>query len=308
MRFWFARNAGVPIREQLVTQVILGILCDDLAPEERLPSTRELARRFRLHPNTVSSAYRQLEKDRWIEFRRGSGVYVRKSKPQAALAPSLALDQLIANLFRSARELGVSFSAVQQRLHHWLALEAPDHFLFIEPDANLRAIVLAEMRLAAKLPVIADGLDSCASPEKLARAIPACLLSKTECVRQALPPGTELLALPARSVPQSLDDWLPAPQDALVGIVSSWPGFLSLARTMLTAAGFPSDSMVFRNAGETGWQRGLKQLAAVVCDSLTAAAVPRGCRVISFPLLSEAAVAELRAYEQFVLNPPTRRM
>jgi DNA-binding transcriptional regulator YhcF (GntR family) len=308
MRFWFARNAGVPIREQLVTQVILGILCDDLAPEERLPSTRELARRFRLHPNTVSSAYRQLEKDRWIEFRRGSGVYVRKSKPQSPLAPSLALDQLIANLFRSARELGISFSAIQQRLRHWLALEPPDHFLLIEPDDHLRAIVLAEMRLAAKLPVVADALEACASSEKLAGAIPVCLLSKAERVRQALPAGTELLALPARSVLQSLDEWLPAPPDALVGVISGWPGFLSLARTILTAAGFPPDSMVFRNSADAGWQRGLKQLAAVVCDSLTAAAIPRGCRVITFPLLSEAAVAELRAYEQFVLNPPARKM
>ena len=39
MRFWFARNSDVPIREQLVTQVVLGILSDDLHPGERLPST-----------------------------------------------------------------------------------------------------------------------------------------------------------------------------------------------------------------------------------------------------------------------------
>ena len=79
MRFWFARNGGVPIREQLVTQVVLGILGGDLAPGQRLPSTRELARRFHLHANTVSAAYRQLERERWVEFRHGSGVYIRKS-------------------------------------------------------------------------------------------------------------------------------------------------------------------------------------------------------------------------------------
>ena len=31
MRFWFARDGGVPIREQLVTQIVLGIVCGDLA-------------------------------------------------------------------------------------------------------------------------------------------------------------------------------------------------------------------------------------------------------------------------------------
>jgi DNA-binding transcriptional regulator YhcF (GntR family) len=63
MQFWFARRSEVLIREQLVTQVVLGILSDDLAPGERLPSTRELARRFDVHPNTVSAGYRQLERE-----------------------------------------------------------------------------------------------------------------------------------------------------------------------------------------------------------------------------------------------------
>ena len=86
MQLWFARGSEVTIREQLVTQVILGILSDDLAPGQRLPSTRELARRFHLHPNTVSAGYRQLERERWVELRHGSGVYVREHKPE--LLPS----------------------------------------------------------------------------------------------------------------------------------------------------------------------------------------------------------------------------
>jgi hypothetical protein len=33
------------------------LLSGDLKPGERLPSTRELARRFSIHPNTVSAGY-----------------------------------------------------------------------------------------------------------------------------------------------------------------------------------------------------------------------------------------------------------
>ena len=104
MRFWLSRRSEVPIREQLVTQIVLGILSDDLQPGRRLPSTREMARRFHVHSNTVSAAYRQLEQERWVEFRRGSGIYVRRSKPQIPLTTALSLDQLIAALFRSANE------------------------------------------------------------------------------------------------------------------------------------------------------------------------------------------------------------
>jgi DNA-binding transcriptional regulator YhcF (GntR family) len=117
MQLWFARGSEVTIREQLVTQVILGILSDDLAPGQRLPSTRELARRFRLHPNTVSAAYRQLEREQWVELRHGSGVYVREQKPEVAPSSALALDQMIARLFRSAREL--SLAKKKMKISQW---------------------------------------------------------------------------------------------------------------------------------------------------------------------------------------------
>src|ERR1700675_2991027 len=153
MQLWFARGSEVSIREQLVTQIVLGILGDDLAPGQRLPSTRELARRFHLHPNTISAGYRQLARDRWVENRRGSGVFVRASKPETPISPALALDQMIASLFRSAREQGVSLPTLRSRLRRWLELQPPDHFLLIEPDEELRRIAVAEMEQAVMLPV-----------------------------------------------------------------------------------------------------------------------------------------------------------
>ena len=302
MQLWFARGSEVTIREQLVTQVILGILSDDLGPGQRLPSTRELARRFRLHPNTVSAGYRQLERERWVEFRHGSGVYVRERKPELVPSSALALDQLIARLFRSARELGAPLSTVRSRLRQWLELQPPDHFLFIEPEEELRRIVAAEIERAVTFPVQSCGLQDC--PKTLDGAI-AVVLPNRAAVRQALPEGTDVLTLHFRSVPTSLAGWLPAPSGTLIGIASGWPDFLKLARTMLNAAGFHPDSLIFRDARKANWQRGLKQTAAVVCDSVTATELPAGCRAIPFPLLSEASVAELRRYVEFIQNPLT---
>jgi GntR family transcriptional regulator len=303
MRFWFARDSEVPIREQLVTQVVLGILGDDLPPGHRLPSTRDMARRFHLHANTVSAAYRELQKAGWVEFRHGSGVYVRSSKPETASSPQLALDQLIANLFRSAREIGAPMAAIRSRLRQWLALQPPDHFLVIEPDDELRNIVVAEIKSALNFPVLGAALDVCQRPEEFASAIPVALPSKVESVRKALPAGTECIALHVRSVPTSLGEWLPAASDKLVGIASRWPGFLQSARTMLIAAGFDADALVLRDARKPGWQDALKSTAAVVCDSLTAAEFPRRIRAISFPLLAEASLDELRRYHHFISAP-----
>lgn len=301
MQLWFARGSEVSIREQLVTQVVLGILSDDLAPGQRLPSTRELARRFHLHPNTVSSGYRQLERERWVEFRRGSGVYVRASKPETPLPPALALDRMIARLFRSAQKLGVSLPELRSRLRQWLELQPPDHFLLIEPDEELRRILAAEIAQAVAFPVKSCGTENC--PTTLDSGIPVLLPNRKETVRKLLPTGTELVTLQVRSVPSSLAEYLPAPVGALVGVASRWPEFLKLARAVLNAAGFHPDSLVFRDAREANWHRGLKQTAAVVCDSLTAAELPAGCRAIPFSLLSEASITELRNYEEFIRQP-----
>lgn len=301
MQLWFARGSDVTIREQLVTQVILGILSDDLAPRQRLPSTRELARRFRLHPNTVSAAYRQLEREQWVELRQGSGVYVRNQKPDVPPSSALALDQTIAGLLRSARELGVPLITVRSRLRHWLELQPPDHFLLIEPEEELRRILTAEIARAVTFPVRSCSLPDC--PKTPEGGIPVVMPNRAPAVRHILPAGTELLVLQVRSVPTSLSAWLPAPSGTLVGIASRWPNFLNLARTVLQAAGFHPDSLVFRDARKSKWQRGLQQTAAVICDSVTASELPVGCRAIPFPLLSDASIAELRRYVLFIQNP-----
>ena len=323
MQLWFNRASEVSIREQLVTQVILGILSGDLAPGQRLPSTRELARRFKLHPNTASAGYRQLEREGWLESRRGSGVFVRPGvragirtevrtdvrteKDKAGARPSgdPSLDQLISDLLTSARKLGIPLRRVHARLRERLRQPAPDHFLLVEPDEELRKIVAAEIRRAVDFPVKGAGLEACKSATALKGAIPAVLQSKAKIATEDLPPGAELIILQARSVPDSLAGWLPAPQNSLVAVASSWPGFLKLGRTMLLASGFHPDTLISRDSRKINWQRGLGEMAAVVCDGVTAAEftgakASNSPRVVVFSLLSEASIRELIEYVRFL--------
>ena len=81
MRFWITRNGEIPIREQLVRQAVLGILSQDLPPGARLPSVRAMARRHRIHSNTVSAAWHDLLDQGWLELRRGSGSMSVLSNP-----------------------------------------------------------------------------------------------------------------------------------------------------------------------------------------------------------------------------------
>ena len=303
MRLWLARNVAVPVREQLVTQIVLGILGNELRAGDRLPSTRELARRFHVHANTISAAYRQLEADKWLEFRHGSGVYVRAKAELLANSPELALDRMVIALLQSARELGVPLSLVRSRLHHWLAMQPPDHFLLLEPDVELRRIAAAEMRNALKLKVKEEGIEQSEVKGKLEGAIPVCLPSKHAALNKILPAGTECIALRVRSIPASLAQYLPAKTGLLIGVASSWGGFLKSARTILLAAGFDEDSLVVRDARKAGWENGLKGATAVICDCVTAQQLPKGCNPLVFPILAETSLAELKRVEEFVRDP-----
>jgi len=268
-----------------------------------LPSTRELARRFRIHANTVSAAYGDLEKDGWLELRRGSGVYIRENLLTAPLSPELALDHLIAGLFRSARELGLGLARARSRLRQSLEMQPPDHFLLIEPSRELAEIVVTEISTVVTFPVSSCDPTACRQPEALDGAIPLVLPSKAEMVRRQLPSGVDLLRLRLRSVTDSIAPWTPARGDSLVAVASAWPDFLKQARIMLVAAGFHPDGLLFRDSAKSGWTKGLAQAAGVVCDSLTATRLPPNCRSIPFPLLAESSLEELRRYEQFILSP-----
>ncbi len=300
MQLWISRQSDTSIREQLATQVVLAIVSGELAPGQRLPSTRELARRFRLHPNTVSAGYRQLERDGWLQSRKGSGVYVHERRPDNN-GDNLELDQLIARFFQSARRLNAPLATVRSRLKQWIDMQPPDHFLLIEPDTQLAEIVATEMRAAVSIPV--RTVPALGSKRLPAGAIPAMLSMSAKRVRAASLCHADVLTLNLRSARKSLAPFLPISNSILIGIASAWPPFLKNARTLLISAGFHPDCLLMRDTNKPGWRRRLKDAAAIVCDSLTKAKLAGYSRVLTFPLLALTSVDELQGYEQFIRDP-----
>ncbi|MET0626092.1 MAG: GntR family transcriptional regulator [Pyrinomonadaceae bacterium] len=306
MRLWVSKNSDVPLREQLVRQIMLGVVSDDLKPGQRLPSTRELARRFRIHSNTVSAAYRDLERAGWLEVRKGSGVYVRQLGTDPAEAPldsRLELDRLIGAFLALARSQGHTLSAVQARVKHWLSVEPPDHFLVVEPDEGLREILMAEIAEATSFRVEGCGYDECADEGVRAGGAVVALYSKAEEVRRALPAEAQPIFLNARSIPSSLAGERVPPPDALVSVVSRWPMFLEWARVFLVAAGLEPDALDLRDAREPGWERGLRSSAHVITDTLTARKLPEGLRPRVYRVVADSSLEELRSFVERFLSP-----
>jgi len=297
MKFWLSKNSEVPIREQLVTQIVLGIVSNDLKARQRLPSTRDLARRYNVHANTVSAAYRELSRRGWVEFRKGSGVYVRPQNVEK-LDGKLALDHLIARFLRSTRGLGYSLAEIQAAFRRSLGLQAPDHFLLIEPDQELREILGAEIKQVTNCKVVGVSPDELSHTAILTGAVPVVLYGHAKDVREKLDPNSDLLVIHSASVVESMRGQTRPGPDSLVAIVSRWPEFLRWARTMLVAAGLDPDALSFRDARQRGWEKGLRSAAFVITDSLMAPRIPDGCGMKVFKLTAAASLNELKDYAE----------
>lgn len=297
MRLWLSKNSEVPIREQLVTQIVLGIVSNDLKAKQRLPSTRDLARRYAVHANTVSAAYRELARRGWVEFRKGSGVYVR---PQTAekLDGELDLDQLIAQFFKTTRAQGYVLSEIQAGMQRTLSTQPPDHFLVLEPDEELRSILVAEIGQVTKAKVLSAAPGSLENSSLLIGAVAVALYGHFADIKPRLGPTSELLVIHSASVVESLLGQTRPAADSLIAIVSRWPAFLKQARTMLVSVGLDPDALSFRDAREKGWEKGLRAVAFVITDSLMAPLIPTGCPVKVFRLTSEASLKEIAEYAE----------
>ncbi len=188
------------------------------------------------------------------------------------------------------------------RLRRWLALEPPARWLVIEPDPELRRIVITEMEQALSLPVIGCGSEDCCTPGMLEGSMPAVLPSKAAAVRKLLPAGKELTTLQVHPVAPELQSYLqrymPAHSTDLVGIASRWADFQRIAQTMLIAAGFAPECLLVRDATRPDWKRGLDATSAVVCDSATGdtnslpALTPSSSASSTMPLSKSSAAAK----------------
>ena len=303
MHFWLSKDSEVPLREQLTTQIKLAILSQDLKPGEKLPSTRELARRFHIHANTVSAAYRELAQQGWVEMRAGSGIYVRIFTSDVALESQLGLDNLIIEFLQIARHRGFSLADIQSRVRHWMRLQPPDHFLVIDPDPEFRSILMAELRAETQLRVAGASVEDCANRSLLIGAVPVALYGQAEMVTAALPAKMACLLIHTRSVREALKNEQRPADDELIIVASRWPAFLQYAHTVLSSVQVDPLSLSLRDARTPQWQKGLRAGSFVITDAATAREIPPGVRIRVFKIIADSSLAEIRNYiDKFMLG------
>lgn len=75
------QSGPTPIYEQIMNQVIYGIVAGARAPGELMLSVRQQAEKLGINPNTVARAYEKLEEMGVLAARRGLGMEVTEQAP-----------------------------------------------------------------------------------------------------------------------------------------------------------------------------------------------------------------------------------
>lgn len=292
MRFWITKNSELPVREQLVRQVVLGILSEDLPAGHKLPSVRALARRHQIHSNTVSAAYHDLLQQGWLELRPGSGVYVR-AQQSSGDGPG-ALDGLLTTLLQSARSHGYEPEDVLQRLEHRVRPRTYEHILIVEPDCAMREILQAE--LAEHLGIVVQAVEApnFQDDSQAARTLVVALPTRAMKVRRGLPDVVLCIPLRLRSVRTSLEEQTRPSPDVVISIVSRSPEIRHWARAMLIAVGIDPEALCEIDATSRAWQDRIGRSAFVVADVVVARDLPSGCQAKVFRVIADSTIAELK--------------
>ena len=110
-------SSGVPITRQIADQIRSHSASGAIAPGDRLPSVRQLARDLAVNPNTILHVYERLTAEGLLERRQGDGTYLTQGVSAArARAQRELLVSEIDRLAHRAADLAVEADEIHKLL------------------------------------------------------------------------------------------------------------------------------------------------------------------------------------------------
>ncbi len=293
-RIRISRDSPIPVREQLSAQLLFAILSRRLAPAERLPSVRDLARRVKVHPNTVSAAYRDLAARGWVQRKAGSGVFVCDIGRQAKGA---AIDSFVQAWIEDGLAHGFTFEALSQAFEkarkRFGTKQEPRKLLVVHPDRNLASILAAEIQEALGRAVAHSSVHDAAMEPALETTLLLTTASVEAEVSKLRAEGHRLI--PLRSIDELLSGVARPDKPVLVGIVSRSESILKWASLLIPALGLAGSDLIQRNPEKSKWRQGLGACDLIAADILAARELPKSVSPIVLRLIPNSFFQELAA-------------
>jgi DNA-binding transcriptional regulator YhcF (GntR family) len=294
--FVLNRKGGVPLHDQLLAQLELKILSGAIAPGQRLPPVRVLARRLGLHANTVSSAYHDLEVAGHVELRRGAGVYVRAGAP-GAIEEARGLDEMIRLALRAAFRKGYSGIEIKDAVERWLRAAPPERVVVVDPRRETLDLLAHEIRTALGVPASGCTLEELEQEAGLASGALLLALPYHAAKVARAAPASPLETVHVEASAEDEKALRALPEGATVVVVSGSPILLQIAGAFVN--GLRGDELLVETrllSRRAEWRRLLPVADVVFADALAAPALreARPRRLRELRLLGQRDLARIR--------------
>ena len=117
------RTSTKPLYQQLIEKIRDAVLEGRLKPNQKLPSTRSLAKSLTISRSTVIQSYEQLESEGYLETRHGNGTYIYHQIPDEWLKPQ-SIEPITAKVSKTCTlsQFGLSLTSIKH-----LEVSEPDY-------------------------------------------------------------------------------------------------------------------------------------------------------------------------------------
>src|SRR5215210_3530131 len=285
------QKSHVPVHVQLKEQIKHLILTGTFEVGSRLPSIRALAGFLRVNRNTVARVISDLEREGFVESRRGSGVYVVEPPVDEE---GLKRQEVLERVMDLAAAQGVPVEDLAYALLARAGAKPQEKVPILFIECTRAELDQFSRELEEQLPVEVERVLIEDLPDKLSEVDdPPWRLAVTtffhihEVQELVEPYGIEAVALLAEATLESLQRLMNLPSGTPVGVVG-W-GRTCMQNLSRSIEGAGLDHLAFKQVyvddGPDEVLAELNGLDAVVCASITARklrelGVPEGLEII----------------------------
>jgi GntR family transcriptional regulator len=270
-------KSHVPVHVQLEGQIKHLILTGGFEVGSRLPSIRAMAGFLRVNRNTVARVFSDLEREGYVESRRGSGVYV--VEPPPVEAEDLKRQEVLERVMdlASAQDVPVEDLAYALLARAGARPQEKTPILFIE--CTRAELDQFSGELEEQLPVevervlIEDLADLVSGAETLPWRLAVTTFFHIHEVQEVVEPhGIEAVALLAEATLESLQRLMELPSGTPVGVVGRGRTCMENLSRSIEGAGLDHLDFVqvYVDQGSEEVLAELRGVSAAVCASVTA--------------------------------------
>ncbi len=113
----------IPIYQQIMNMIKYDIVSGKISKGEKLLSTRDLAVKLKVNPNTIQRVYRELESDAVCITKRGLGTYVTEEDEIISTLKEALIDEMVKTFVNGMMKLNYSKGSIIQKINQQFTQE-----------------------------------------------------------------------------------------------------------------------------------------------------------------------------------------